>query len=110
MIIYKWFAIAQARYPRQVGRLMRLATSTIPRMVRRKHSGVAGGKMAAGGGVETKGRASGEAGTADPQRDQGGSWCDQCGSQRDQGGSQRDPRRTNGILAANYAARVPGAR
>lgn len=96
MIIYKWFAIAQARYPRQVGRLMRLATSTIPRMVRRKHSGVAGGKMAAGGGVETKGRASGEVGTADPQRDQGD--------------PQRDPRRTNGILAANYAARVPGAR
>ncbi|EFN93949.1 hypothetical protein HMPREF9278_0719 [Mobiluncus mulieris FB024-16] len=28
--------------------------------------------MAAGGGVETKGRASGEAGTADPQRDQCG--------------------------------------
>ncbi|MCU9971890.1 hypothetical protein [Mobiluncus mulieris] len=67
--------------------------------------------MATGGGVETKGRASGEAGTVDPrrdpQRDQGGSRRD---PQRDQGGSRRDPRRTNGILAANYAARVPGAR
>ncbi|NMX12568.1 hypothetical protein [Mobiluncus mulieris] len=56
----------------------------------------AGDKMAAGGGVETKGRASGEAGTVDPRRD----------PRRDQRGS----RRANGILAANYAARVPGAR
>lgn len=78
MIIYKWFAKAQARYPKQVGKLMRLATSSVPKGTSRK--------------TATHETTSSVTPPTPPAPK-----------------PQRDPNRTSGILAANYAARIPGA-
>lgn len=135
MIIYKWFAIAQARHPRAVGRLMRLATSTVPKLVGHKHGGGSGANAGDGAisRMSESGASMGERGNpgmaphetttlggratrsgAAPvaPRETGETGATKPGSAAVRGAAkpQRDPKRTNGIRAANYAARVPGAR
>ncbi|MCV0002663.1 hypothetical protein [Mobiluncus mulieris] len=117
MIIYKWFAIAQARHPRAVGRLMRLATSTIPKLTHHKHGGTGcGAGMVGVPGKDTGGTLRGDSQLAPHE------CATPTGSATASAASlpatlpppapkpPRDPKRTNGILAANYAARIPGAR
>lgn len=151
MIIYKWFAIAQARHPRAVGRLMRLATSTVPKLVGHKHGGGSGDNVGgAVSGVSVADASMGErgnpgmaphetdaTGATKPTTTRGtavnpvvargstvnpvaarGSTVNPVAARGTAVKPQRDPSRTpqhvpsrtNGIRAANYAARVPGAR
>lgn len=79
-LAFKLFGIAQARFPRQMGAIMRKVTSTIPKLSRKKK------KAFPTAGIEAANKAA-----------------------RVKVHPPRDPQRTNGVLAANKAAGIPGA-